>query len=83
MIVKELIKLLQEQNQDAIVVMAKDAEGNSYSPISSLWGGAYLPDSTWSGTAGLLTLTAEDIEAGYGEDDLVDGDPAVILCPVN
>lgn len=30
--VKELIKFLKKQNQDAVVLLSSDEEGNSYSP---------------------------------------------------
>lgn len=31
--VKELIKFLQKQNQDAVILLSSDEEGNSYSPV--------------------------------------------------
>ncbi len=33
--VKELIELLKEEDQDAIVLLSSDEEGNSYSPCDS------------------------------------------------
>ena len=84
MTVGELIQQLQAlEAPHRIVVMAKDAEGNGYSPLSSMWIGAYAPDSTWSGTAGFEFLTPEDEAAGYDEEDLIVGQSAVILCPTN
>jgi hypothetical protein len=47
--VKELIKQLQELDSECEVIMAKDSEGNSYTPLSGFWTGAYVPDSTYSG----------------------------------
>ena len=81
--VYELIEMLQEEDINREVVIAKDGEGNSYSPLYGMWRGAYQAGSTWAGEAGLERLTAEDIEHGYSEDDVVDGVPALILYPVN
>ena len=66
------------------VIMAQDAEGNSYSPLSGFWTGAYRPETTWSGEAGLDILTDEDRERGYAEEDVItNGQSAIFLCPVN
>jgi len=81
--VKELIELLSKEDQDAIVIIAKDSEGNRYSPFSAMEYSAYLADSTWSGSVGLLTLTPENIADGYSEEDLIGGEPAVVLYPVS
>ena len=84
MTVEQLIKALQKEDPKRIVVMAKDAEGNGYSPVSSFWTGAYRADSTWSGEVGLEKLTPADKKQGYSEDDVIDdGKPCVVLCPVN
>jgi hypothetical protein len=82
--VKELIKQLQECNQNAIVVMSSDGEGNNYSPLADIDTECnYKADTTYSGEVGLRELTPEYIEAGYGEDDILDGKPAVVLYPTN
>ena len=81
--VHELIEMLQEEDINREVVIAKDSEGNNYSPLEGMWRGAYRADTTWSGEAGLERLTAEDIERGYGEEDVMDGVPALIIYPVN
>lgn len=53
--VADLIKALRALPQDAMVVLAKDGEGNGYSPIARpLAGGGvavgwYEAESTWSG----------------------------------
>ena len=82
--VKELINLLREEDPEAIVIMAKDSEGNSYSPLSDFWCGVYQAETSWSGEVGYSELT-EDLEnAGYTEEDLIEGGAsAVILCPIN
>ncbi len=66
MTVKELIEQLAVQDQDRLVVMAKDAEGNEHSPLSGWWVGEYKADTTWSGTAG-------------DADEITDGVPALVL----
>ncbi len=81
--VKELIKLLRKEDPDRIVIMAKDAEGNDYSPLSSFWTGAYKAETTWYGEVGLEILTEKDKKQGYTEEDVLDGKKALILCPVN
>jgi hypothetical protein len=81
--VKELLELLKDEDPERIVVMAKDGEGNGYSPLSGVWSGAYQAETTWYGRAGAEQLTPELREQGYGEEDVCDGDPAIILTPVN
>jgi len=83
MTVKELIEFLSRHDPDRIVIMAKDAEGNGYSPLSDGWIGRYRADTTWSGDVGLERLTPQLKKDGYSQEDVIDGDPALILCPVN
>lgn len=45
MTVKELIEKLQTLDQDLLVVMSKDAEGNGFSPIYSASVGQYDEDN--------------------------------------
>lgn len=84
MTVRELIELLKNEDPDRLVIMAKDSEGNSYSPLADMWSGAYVADTTWSGEVGLDELTEELRAQGYDEEDVSeDGVPALILCPTN
>ena len=85
MTVKELIKELQEvKNQDRIVIMQKDGEGNGYSPLYDTSTDAYVADSTWSGEVYIEELTEELRKQGFTEADMSDdGKPALILGPVN
>jgi hypothetical protein len=83
MTVKELIELLSKENPERIVVMAKDAEGNGYSPLSSFWVGAYKAETTWYGSVGFESMTPELRQQGYSDEDVCDGQPAIILSPVN
>lgn len=79
--VSELIKELQSVDPDRIVIMSRDGEGNDYSPLASTWEGAYLAKSTYHGKAGLERLTDEFVKAGYSDEDIVNGNPAIILQP--
>lgn len=81
--VEELIKELQKEDPKSLVVMAKDGEGNDHSPLSSYWCGVYRAETTWNGEVGYDKLTKELKEAGYTEEDIIEGEPAVILCPIN
>lgn len=84
--VKDLIKLLESQDQDRIVIVAKDSEGNDYSPLSCVETTAYLAETTYSGQVGLelKDLTPEMIKEGFSEEDVLsDGVPALVLVPIN
>jgi len=83
MTVRELIALLEKEDPERIVIMAKDPEGNGYSPLYGMWSGAYLAETTWSGQAGMEELTTEDIADGCTTEDIVDGVPAIVLVSVN
>ena len=81
--VKQLIKILQKVDPERFIVMAKDGEGNGYSPLYDICECAYAPDSTWSGEVGLEKLTKADIKAGYSEEDVLKGKKSICLRPVN
>jgi hypothetical protein len=49
MTVKELKKELKGITDNYIVVMSKDSEGNSYSPLYQLDKVKYLPETTYDG----------------------------------
>lgn len=76
--VKDLIQQLQSENPEAIVIIQKDSEGNSYSPLEGSESGVYIPESTWAG---------EVYSYGELEDEGMELDEekmdAVILWPVN
>lgn len=71
--VRELIEQLQKMPQDSIIVMAKDAEGNDYSPLSSIEEYLYVHETTWYGYIYIMELTEELREHGYTEEDLYYG----------
>lgn len=76
--VKDLINLLRSADPDKIVVLSRDAEGNGYSPLAQCDPDANYKD--WE--VGLAHLTEEDKKAGYTEEDLLNGEPAVVLYPL-
>lgn len=79
MTVAELITALQKQDPERLVVCY--LRSGDASPLSSIQSCAYEADSTWMGEIGLESLTAKDIAAGYDEEDVVDGVPALALHP--
>lgn len=85
MTVADLILELKECNPIDIVVIAKDGEGNSFSPLSETDNTmAYYPENTYSGEVGLRQLTKKHIiDGGYTEDDIAPegSEDCVILWP--
>lgn len=82
--VKELKDLLESVDDERIVIMAKDGEGNDYSPLALIDDeSVYKANSTWSGEIGIETLTPELIAENFTEEDVIDGEPAVVLWPIN
>jgi hypothetical protein len=83
MTVAELRDFLETIDGERLVVLQKDAEGNGFSPLDGYWQGAYRAETTWYGDAGLEALTDKHREAGYDDEDVIYGEPALILTPVN
>lgn len=75
--VKDFIKKFGN-DPERIIVLASDAEGNSYSVL----GGGY--EYTYKdGEIGLEKLTEKDKKAGYSEEDVLEGGKkAIVLFPV-
>lgn len=83
--VKELIELLATLPQEATVVVAKDSEGNGWSPLIEITEGKYAPESTWSGYYIDKEYIGND-EYAQPEDQLGKGftvTDAICLWPVN
>lgn len=85
--VKELKKLLENVDENRIVILQNDAEGNGYSPLAGIDDESnYRAYSTYSGEVGYEKLTAALRKQGYSDGDVVSGDgaePALILFPIN
>jgi len=78
MTVKELIKKLQEYDPDRIVVLSSDSEGNHYDTAYSIGTGSFNEEDN---QFGLEELTEEDKKAGYCEEDVIEGVPALCIWP--
>lgn len=84
--VKELRELLADLPEDMQVVMSKDGEGNSYSPLSD--GSSnyiYVPECTWSGDVYSTDHSAEDMDMDEEdwEEFKATNDRALVLWPTN
>ena len=84
--VGQLKEILAGYNDEMLIVMSRDSEGNGFSPLADHGKQIYVPDSTWSGDIYEIELTAELIEQGFTTDELYDGDDgvqAIVLWPTN
>ncbi len=80
MTVKELRDVLSSCNDNDVVVIASDGEGNNYSTVADI----NTKEYNWSfqdREIGLRELTDALEKQGYGEEDLCDGMPCVIIWP--
>jgi hypothetical protein len=77
--VGNLRALLATLPDDLLIVLSKDGEGNSFSPLSDTGDPAstvYEPESTWAG----LIVDTDEME----EDEMApDAVPCLVLWPVN
>lgn len=88
----ELADYLATQPRDRKVVIAKDAEGNGFSPLADAGESVYEADSTWSGQ---VYPTPEDVaewvasgawseaEAADRYEPGEDAERVIVLGPVN
>jgi len=84
MTVGELIDRLATINPDRIVVMSKDGEGNSKSPLDDMEECTYVAETTWCGETSPEELTPALEGQGFSEDDILKGgEPALCLWPTN
>jgi len=83
--VKELKILLSKCDDNDLVILSSDSEGNNYSPLSEDCDECvYEAESKWSGRSGLRELTDELISQGYSEEDLCEnGVNSICLYPMN
>lgn len=71
MTIEQLIKELSKLDGKLQVIQAKDAEGNSFSPLSCISLEEYIPENSWSGEL-------------VCDDDVSKVKPnAVVLWPIN
>jgi hypothetical protein len=77
MTIKDLRMALGGLPDSMQIVVSKDAEGNSFSPLEDIAIGIYTADSTWSGD---FTSWADDA----GEEEIPEGEcNTVCFWPVN
>ena len=74
--VKELINKLKELDGELKVILSKDSEGNSYSPLWNCIEGFYFPTTSYSGE----TYFEEDYE---DDPELKEGEKAIVFFPTN
>ena len=83
--VSELMDRLAEMDENAEVILQKDAEGNGYSPLYEVDGDAiYVSESTWSGDVYCASWTA--IDAAMSKDEwaeMLKKPRCVVLAPIN
>jgi hypothetical protein len=77
MTIKDLLAALKGLPGDMQIVLSKDGEGNSFSPLEDIATGIYTANSTWSGD---FTTWADDA----GEEEIPEADcNAVCFWPTN
>lgn len=84
--VRALKNILEKLNDDDEVIMAKDEEGNNFSPLADFTLELYVPESNWSGSVYIRKLTSKLRQQGFTEEDLYEGKDAVkavVLWPTN
>lgn len=83
--VKELIRKLQKEDPESVVVLQSDSEGNGYSPLADVDSDAvYIPETTWSGKVYSMQWTADDACMEESEWRKIQKKKrCVILAPVN
>jgi len=77
---RDIINEMADEYPEAEVIIAKDGEGNVYSPLDSCSIGMYLPENTFYGS-----FFTEEENADEDEDDNSDDyeENAIVLWPMN
>jgi hypothetical protein len=76
--VKDLIETLKNIDPEKEIVMSKDSEGNSFSPLADWCHGYYVPSTKWSGD--LYNSKEEAVGDGIADDKALE---CVALWPTN
>lgn len=76
--VKELKELLDEYDDDRIVVIAIDDDGNSCSPLDNVSWGVYFSETEWTGD-----FVDSDELAENDKINTEEAEPAILLWPAN
>lgn len=85
MTVKDLKQILLGVDEDKLVIMSRDSEGNLFSPLSdiSTENEVYQADTTYMGEVHSKELTPELKAAGYSKEDIGEGEDCIVLWPTN
>ena len=85
MTVKDFKELIEDLPDEMEVIVKKDAEGNSYSPLSDIeTNHVYFPLTKWSGDVYSLNWSAEDACMTPDAWEVIKAKPRVmVLCPTN
>ena len=79
---KDLIKILEKQPPETLVVISSDSEGNRYSILDGVDSeAACKKDYNGELEIGVRELTPELKQQGYSSEDVVKGKKCVILYP--
>lgn len=79
MTVAELRAKLLNVPDDALVILSRDTEGNGFSTLEEVVTGQVFDEE--GDSLHFPELTPELVSLGYGEDDVGEGDPCVVLWP--
>lgn len=74
--IKDLKKALEGIDEETLVVLSRDEEGNGYGVLSVVNQNTYK-----DGEIGFAKLTPELEKQGYTEEDLLEGELAVVFYP--
>lgn len=81
---KELIEAIADYPDDAQIIIQKDGEGNSYSPMYCADIGYYVPATTWSGEFYGTDLSPDDCAMDNEEHErLTTNHLAIVFVPIN
>ncbi len=82
--VRDLLEILSTMDPETEVILQKDAEGNGYSPLYSVYPGIYVAITTWYGEVSDPDWSADDACLSPEEWKAIKHRPrCVVLRPVN
>ena len=76
--VKKLKKLLSKFDDNAIIIISSDGEGNNFSPLETISIGYYISETAWNGDFVDLEEVAEEKDI-----NLTDAVSAITFWPMN
>ena len=83
MIVKELKELIKDLDDDVLVILASDSEGNRYSRLADGWFGYYVADNAWEGDCYGESAEVEEMDEEEYKETIKGGVKMVCLTPWN